>query len=112
MAGGLVASFLCSFRTPHGVSNLEVFGESAALRAWREPGRPSGLALRTPAGEEQVALPEAPPVGVATVAAFEAAIHGEGRPTASGDDGVASLAVALAARDSARTGTRRPVELR
>jgi 1,5-anhydro-D-fructose reductase (1,5-anhydro-D-mannitol-forming) len=111
-AGGPVASFLCSYSTPHGGSELEVFGEKASLRARREPGRPSGLVLRTAAGEEPVALPEAPPIGVATVAAFEAAVRGEGRPTATGDDGVASLAVALAARDSARTGERCPVEVR
>ncbi|MGY1601336.1 Gfo/Idh/MocA family protein [Geodermatophilus sp. SYSU D00815] len=105
-AGGLLASFLCSFATPHGASVLEVFGAHGALRAEREPGRPSSLVLRTPAGEEPIALPGAPPVGVATVAAFEAAVRGEGAPTATGEDGVASLAVALAARESARTGAR------
>ncbi|WP_448626461.1 Gfo/Idh/MocA family protein [Geodermatophilus sp. URMC 64] len=109
-AAGLLATFLCSFDTPHGDSTLEVFGSEAALRAWRQPGRPSGLILRTPSGEEPVALPEAPPVGVATIAAFEAAVRGEGRPTATGEDGVASLAVALAALESARSGARVPVE--
>ncbi|MGY1618930.1 Gfo/Idh/MocA family protein [Geodermatophilus sp. SYSU D00691] len=105
-ARGLLASFLCSFATPHGASAVEVFGEDAALRAEREPGRPSSLVVRTPSGEEEVALPEAPAVGVATVAAFEAAVRGEGAPTATGQDGVASLAVALAALESARTGVR------
>ena len=111
MARGPLASFLCSFCTPHGGgTGLEVFGERASLRAWREPGRPSGLVVRTAAGDEPVALREAPPVGAATIAAFEAAVGGEGRPTVTGEDGVASLAVALAARESARSGTRRPVE--
>jgi 1,5-anhydro-D-fructose reductase (1,5-anhydro-D-mannitol-forming) len=110
MAGGLVASFLCSFCTPHGGSSVDVFGEDASLRAWREPGRPSRLILRTAAGDEPAVLPPTPPVGVATIAAFEAAIRGQGRPTATGEDGVASLAVALAARESARSGMRRPVE--
>ena len=109
MARGPVASFLCSFATPHGGSNLDVFGESAALRASRAPGRPSTLVLRTTAGEEPVLLPDAPPIGVATIAAFEAALRGHGRPTADGEDGVASLAVALAARESARTGVRVPL---
>jgi 1,5-anhydro-D-fructose reductase (1,5-anhydro-D-mannitol-forming) len=109
-ARGLIASFLCSFRTPHGGSSLEVFGDQASLRALREPGTLSQLVLRTPSGDEPVPLPEAPPVGVATVAAFEAATRGEGRPTATGEDGVASLAVALAARDSASSGERRPVD--
>jgi 1,5-anhydro-D-fructose reductase (1,5-anhydro-D-mannitol-forming) len=113
MAGGLVASFLCSFGTPYGGgSSLEVFGEQASLRASRQPGSPSGLVLRTATGEEPVPLPEGPPVGEATVAAFEAAVRGEGPPTATGEDGVASLAVALAARESARTGARRTVRTR
>ena len=104
-SGGLVASFLCSFCTPHGGgSSLEVLGDAASLLARRQPGRPSGLVLRTAAGEEPVPLDAAPPVGEATVAAFEAAIRGEGPPTATGEDGLASLAVALAARESARTG--------
>jgi 1,5-anhydro-D-fructose reductase (1,5-anhydro-D-mannitol-forming) len=103
---GLLASFLCSFSTPHGGgSTLEVLGDRASLRAARQPGGPSSLLLRTAAGEEPVPLPEAPPVGEATVAAFEGAIRGVGRPSATGEDGVASLAVALAALESARTGS-------
>lgn len=110
MAGGAIASFLCSFCTPHGGSSLEVFGEEASFRASREPGRSSELVLQSSSGEEFLPLPEAPQVGVATVAAFEAAIRGEGPPTATGRDGIASLAVALAARESASSGTRRPVD--
>jgi 1,5-anhydro-D-fructose reductase (1,5-anhydro-D-mannitol-forming) len=46
----------------------------------------------------------------ATVAAFhDAVLHG-GRPAASGWDGVASLAAALAVRRSAETGQRVAVE--
>jgi 1,5-anhydro-D-fructose reductase (1,5-anhydro-D-mannitol-forming) len=112
MAGGPVASFLCSYSTPHGAGALEVFGDQASLRAWREPGRPSGLLLRTAAGEQPVPLADSPPIGVTTITAFEAAVRGEGRLTATGEDGVASLGVALAARESARMGMRRPVETR
>ena len=46
---------------------------------------------------------------IATVAAFEAAVRGEGSPTATGEDGERSLAVALAALESAATGRRVPV---
>ncbi len=111
MASGLPAAFLCSFSTPHGPSTLDVYGTEASLEAWREPGRPSRLTLRTPAGVEQVPLAAAPPVGVATVAAFEAAVRGDGLPTATGEDGLASLAVALIARASARSGRREQVPL-
>jgi 1,5-anhydro-D-fructose reductase (1,5-anhydro-D-mannitol-forming) len=112
MAGGAVASFLCSFSAAHGGTELHVLGDDASLRAWRGAGRPSGLVLRTARGEEPLTIPDGPAIGVATIAAFEAAVRGEGRPTATGEDGVASLAVALAARDSERTGRRRSVDVR
>jgi 1,5-anhydro-D-fructose reductase (1,5-anhydro-D-mannitol-forming) len=38
------------------------------------------------------------------VRCFNAAVRGEGEPAASGPDGVRSLAVALAVRESAQTG--------
>lgn len=110
-AGGVVASFLCTWSSPHGGSSLEVLGDQGSLLARRDPGHPSALLLRTADGERPVPLPDAPPIGVATVAAFEAAVRGQGPPTATGEDGLASLAVALAARESARTGLRRPVDV-
>ncbi len=108
MASGLLASFLVSFTTPHGTSGVEVHGEHASLLTRRGPEGPS-LVLRSPAGEEAVALPPAPPVGVSTVAAFEAAVRGRGRPSATGEDGLASLAVALGALESAAQGRRTPI---
>jgi 1,5-anhydro-D-fructose reductase (1,5-anhydro-D-mannitol-forming) len=39
-----------------------------------------------------------------SVRRFNAAIRGEGTPAATGDDGIRSLAVALAVRDSAASG--------
>jgi 1,5-anhydro-D-fructose reductase (1,5-anhydro-D-mannitol-forming) len=41
-----------------------------------------------------------------TIAAFERAVRGEGHPTSTGEDGTRSLAAALAALESARTGRR------
>ena len=38
-----------------------------------------------------------------TVAAFQAAVRGEGRPCATGEDGLSALAVAVATLESART---------
>ena len=40
---------------------------------------------------------------------FNAAVRGEGEPAATGDDGVQSLAIALAAREAATTGRAVPV---
>lgn len=42
--------------------------------------------------------------------AFVAAVAGAGGPAADGRDGVASLSVALALREAARTGVRQTVE--
>jgi 1,5-anhydro-D-fructose reductase (1,5-anhydro-D-mannitol-forming) len=106
-AGGLLASFLCTFTTPGGRSGLEVHGAEASLVARRgQPGEPPTLVRCSAAGDEVVLLQEATPPGVATVAAFEAAVRGEGAPLATGEDGTRSLAVALGALESARTGRR------
>ena len=39
-----------------------------------------------------------------SVRLFNAAVRGEGQPAATGEDGVHSLAIALAVRDSTRSG--------
>jgi 1,5-anhydro-D-fructose reductase (1,5-anhydro-D-mannitol-forming) len=39
-----------------------------------------------------------------SVARFNAAVRGEGEPAATGEDGVRSLAIALAVRESAESG--------
>ena len=41
---------------------------------------------------------------------FARAVAGQGQPAATGQDGIASLAVALAVRQAARTGTRQTVQ--
>ena len=41
---------------------------------------------------------------------FEAAVRGEGRPSADGWDGVKSLAVAVAVREAARTGSAQKID--
>jgi len=41
-----------------------------------------------------------------TLEAFNAAVRGEGQPSATGEDGVRSLATALAVLESTRTGRR------
>ena len=61
------------------------------------------LVLRTAAGEEPIGL-DHQNYYVRGVRAFHDAIAGKGRPPSTGEDGVVSLAVALAALESARTG--------
>jgi 1,5-anhydro-D-fructose reductase (1,5-anhydro-D-mannitol-forming) len=104
MQSGLLASYACSFVTPCGHVGLDVNGTDASLSVQRLPGHGPRAVLRHRSGQEEVSLPEAEPLGHATVRTFEAAVRGEGRPTASGEDGLRSLAVALASIESARTG--------
>jgi 1,5-anhydro-D-fructose reductase (1,5-anhydro-D-mannitol-forming) len=96
---GLLASYSCSFAVPHGVVALELDGSAASLFVQR---RPPSVVLRGPDGVEELPVAGGEPIGQATVRAFEAAVHGEGRPTASGEDGLRALAVALATLESAR----------
>jgi 1,5-anhydro-D-fructose reductase (1,5-anhydro-D-mannitol-forming) len=56
---------------------------------------------------EEAEIAERPPIYEQVVRSFDAAARGEGRPLATGEDGAAALAIALAALESARDG--RPV---
>lgn len=104
MRSGLLASLACSFTTPCGEVGFELHGSDASLFARRRPGQDPIMWLRSPGGEETISASAGEPIGHATVRAFEAAVRGEGVPTASGEDGLRSLAVALGAAESARTG--------
>ena len=103
MGSGLLASYACSFITPCGHVGLDVNGTEASLSVQRVPGHEPTAVLRHRSGHEDIPLPEGEPLGHATVRAFEAAVRGEGEPTASGEDGLRSLAVALASLESARS---------
>jgi 1,5-anhydro-D-fructose reductase (1,5-anhydro-D-mannitol-forming) len=65
--------------------------------------------LRNGSGEKEIPI-EHENLYKRSLAAFNTAIRGEGQPSASGEDGVRSLAIALAVLESART--RKQVEIR
>jgi len=65
--------------------------------------------LRTAAGEEALPI-EHENLYVRGLTAFHAAMRGEGAPSASGVDGVRSMALAIAALEAARTGRETAVE--
>jgi 1,5-anhydro-D-fructose reductase (1,5-anhydro-D-mannitol-forming) len=66
--------------------------------------RPVGdVLLRTAAGEERLPI-DHENLYARALRAFHAAIRGEGAPAATGEDGVRSLAIALAARQAAASG--------
>lgn len=100
-----------SFTHPFAGSGLEVHGTLGSIFA-------RGVMTQQPVGEVELvtkAGPEPVPFSphnlyVQGLIDFLAAIEGKGQPAATGWDGVASLAVALAVREAARTGTRQQVD--
>ncbi len=96
-----------SFTHPFAGSGVEVHGTEGSIFA-------SGVMTQAPVGEVTLvtatgrkAVPfAAHDLYAHGVAAFIKAVRGEGRPSASGEDGVKSLAVALAVREAAASGRR------
>jgi 1,5-anhydro-D-fructose reductase (1,5-anhydro-D-mannitol-forming) len=108
--GGVVAQTHDAFTVPFARTGIEVHGSAGSIYAGDVmTQRPIGeVVLRTAKGEERVAL-EPEKMYVRTIRAFAAAVRGEGQPSCTGQDGLRSLATALAALESARTGRRVPV---
>jgi 1,5-anhydro-D-fructose reductase (1,5-anhydro-D-mannitol-forming) len=102
---GLLAQFHDAFTTRFATTGFEVHGVEGSLVATHcMTQRPVGeVLLRTPAGEERLPL-DHENLYERSLRAFHAAVHGEGQPAATGEDGVRSMALALAALKSARTG--------
>jgi 1,5-anhydro-D-fructose reductase (1,5-anhydro-D-mannitol-forming) len=87
-----------------GASNVAIVGRDVMTQ--RPVGR---VYLRNASGEKEIPI-EHENLYNRSLAAFNAAIHGKGQPSASGEDGVRSLAIALAVLESAHTGKQ--VEIR
>lgn len=101
-----------SFTHPFAGSGLEVHGTEGSIFA-------RGVMTQLPVGEiELVTAKGREPVPYSPhnlylqgVTDFLAATEGKGTPAATGEDGIASLAVALAVREAARTGQRQLVKV-
>lgn len=93
-------------------TGLEVHGtEGSILATGVMTQRPVGrIELVTERGREEIGF-SGHDLYVQGVADFAAACAGRGRPAATGEDGIASLAVALAVRAAAGTGRRQEVGL-
>jgi 1,5-anhydro-D-fructose reductase (1,5-anhydro-D-mannitol-forming) len=107
---GLIAHLWDGFTTKYAETSLEVHGTDGSLVARDCMSQsPRGTAIvRTATGDEPVEL-DHQNLYVRGVRAFHDAIKGKGRPAATGEDGTISLAVALAALESARTGKLTPI---
>lgn len=108
---GLLASIFDSFTTPYVRTSVEIHGtEGSVVATDCMSQRPGGMVtLVTAAGEERPVLAFENYYAVG-VRAFQSAIEGTGRPSATGEDGLRSLAVALAAREAAKTGRAITIE--
>ena len=102
---GLIAQFHDAFTTKFATTGFEVHGTEGSLIATNcMTQRPVGeVLLRTAAGEESLPI-DHENLYARALKAFHAEIRGEGAPTATGEDGVRSMAVALAAREAAASG--------
>jgi 1,5-anhydro-D-fructose reductase (1,5-anhydro-D-mannitol-forming) len=102
---GMVAQTHDAFTIKYAGTGFEVHGSEGSLIA-RDvmTQKPIGsVTLRTANGEEEISF-DREDLYTFALRAFHAAIRGEGRPAASGEDGVWSLAAAEGASESARSG--------
>jgi 1,5-anhydro-D-fructose reductase (1,5-anhydro-D-mannitol-forming) len=101
---GILGQFHDGFTTKYVQTSVEVHGDAGSLVATNcMTQAPIGeVLLRTAGGETKLQLQQEN-LYVRTINAFKSAIAGDGKPLSTGEDGVASLAIALAALESART---------
>jgi 1,5-anhydro-D-fructose reductase (1,5-anhydro-D-mannitol-forming) len=102
---GTIAQFHDAFTAPHAYTGFEVHGTEGSLYG-RDvmTQRPTGTVTISRGDRDEELAIEHENLYERSVRCFNEAIRGKGEPAASGEDGVRSLAVALAVRESARTG--------
>ncbi|CCE97949.1 Oxidoreductase domain protein [Sinorhizobium fredii HH103] len=108
---GVIAQFHDAFTTKYAETGLEVHGTDGSLIGRNVMSqRPVGtVTLRNEEGEVELPL-EHRNLYETGVSAFHAAIEGNGRPSATGEDGVWSLATGLAVVKAAATGVAAQIE--
>ena len=109
---GVLAQLHDAFDAPHAGTGIEIHGSSGSLIGRNVmTQRPVGeVILRNADGERSIPLAPHNLYGHG-LAAFERAVRGQGEPTASGADGLRSLAAALAVLKSAHSGQRVHISL-
>jgi 1,5-anhydro-D-fructose reductase (1,5-anhydro-D-mannitol-forming) len=107
---GVLAQLHDAFTVRHAGTGIEFHGEAGSLFGRNVMTQnPSGeVVLRTASGEQTIPL-EHENLYVRSLAAFCAAIEGRGQPAATGEDGVCSLATAIAVLEACRTGRAVPI---
>ena len=107
---GLIALFHDGFTTKYSETGFEVHGTEGSLVGLNVMSqKPIGtVTLRNEDGETELKLDQKN-LYETGIAKFHAAIAGKGKPAASGEDGLWSLAAGLAVAEAARTGTAQPI---
>lgn len=102
---GVVAQFHDGFTTKFAETGLEVHGTEGSLigRNVMTQRATGSVTLRDADGEHDLPLDQANLYETA-LSAFHAAIAGNGKPSATGEDGIWSLATGLAVVEAARSG--------
>jgi 1,5-anhydro-D-fructose reductase (1,5-anhydro-D-mannitol-forming) len=102
---GVLAQFHDAFTTRYATTGFEVHGEEGSLigRDCMTQAPKGEVLLRSAKGEEALPI-EHENLYLRSVRLFAEAVAGRGSPAATGEDGVKSLSVALAAAEAARTG--------
>ncbi|WP_112311804.1 Gfo/Idh/MocA family protein [Pseudogemmobacter bohemicus] len=110
MASGAMVQSHESFTHPFAGSGLEIHGSEGSIFATGVmTQKPLGrVELVTARGREDIPF-AATDLYTTGVAEFIAATKGAGRPAATGEDGVKSLAIALAVREAAASGQRQTI---
>jgi 1,5-anhydro-D-fructose reductase (1,5-anhydro-D-mannitol-forming) len=104
-AGGVLAQFHDAFTTRYATTGFEVHGEQGSLVATDcMTQQPKGeVVLRTADGAAPLPLIHED-LYARSIRLFQDAIAGAGAPAATGEDGVRSLALALATAEAAKAG--------
>jgi 1,5-anhydro-D-fructose reductase (1,5-anhydro-D-mannitol-forming) len=111
-ASGLLAQFHDGFTTKYAMTGFEVHGDAGSLigRDCMTQAPKGEIVLRTSAGEGPLRLTHEN-LYARSIRLFQEAVAGRGAPSATGEDGVKSLSVAISARAAARSGAETPVDL-
>lgn len=112
-SNGLLAQFHDAFTTRYAATGFEVHGELGSLigRDCMTQAPKGDVLLRSAAGEEGLKISHEN-LYARSVRLFGDAIAGRGAPSASGEDGVKSLSVAVATLEAARSGAETAIDLK
>jgi 1,5-anhydro-D-fructose reductase (1,5-anhydro-D-mannitol-forming) len=111
-SSGLLAQFHDAFTTKYATTGFEVHGDEGSLigRDCMTQAPKGEVVLRSAAGEEALKL-DHEKLYVRSVRLFQGAVEGRGAPSATGEDGVKSLSVAISTLEAARSGAAAPIDL-